>query len=226
MVMTNEAMPESIEQPFAARGAGAIFHIKSTDQYMFFLRDDKETIPFPNMVDIIGGHMDPGETPGETAMREFGEELEDNKTGEPFQPDNITHFKTWVDDRNVEQNIFVCELEEVPNLKMNEGQGLVFLSRDDLATTDFAFNYKDVVLEYARDVELIQKGWEILKGEDADKVWPGAVRVEQDTNYREIAQGGEHFFAVTAEGKKVEILNGFLYDPDDGLGGILGTQLE
>ncbi len=69
------------------RGAGVIFYIVATDQFMFFLRDDKDSIPFPNMVDILGGHMDEGENdPKVTALRELAEELEDTTTGEPFQP--------------------------------------------------------------------------------------------------------------------------------------------
>lgn len=151
--MTHEAKSGSIEEPLRGRGAGAIFYIRSTDQFMFFLRDDKDSIPFPNMVDIIGGHMEEGETPEEAAMREFAEELEYVDTGEAFQPDEITLFDRWVDERNVEQNIFGCILEEKPNLRTNEGQGLVFLSRDELATTNFAFGYNDVVQRYAASVQ-------------------------------------------------------------------------
>lgn len=150
--MTTEAKTGSIELPTNGGGAGAIFHIKSTDQFMFFLRDEKDWIPFPGMIDIIGGHMDPGETPEQTAMREFAEELEDKETGEPWQPAEMTPFRQWVDDRDVQQNIFGCELEAMPNIRTNEGQGLVFLNRDELATTDFAFNYREVVLAYAATV--------------------------------------------------------------------------
>lgn len=53
---------------------------------MFLLRDDKPFIPYPNMIDIIGGHMDPGETPLETTMRELSEELIEAETGAPMRP--------------------------------------------------------------------------------------------------------------------------------------------
>ncbi len=119
---------------------------------MFFLRDDKDWIPFPNMIDIIGGHMENGETPEQAAMREFGEELEDTESGEPFQPTGLTHFTTYRDGRNVEQNIFGCELETRPNLTLKEGQNLVFIPRAELAQIDFAFNYNRVVQDYAQTV--------------------------------------------------------------------------
>ena len=151
---SNEVKSESIEQPpIKARGAGAIFHVLDTDKFMFFLRDNKEWIPFPNMIDIIGGHLEEGETPEEAAMREFAEELDDLDTGRPFSPRNITPFQRYVDDRNVEQNIFGCELATTPNLVLKEGQKLVFLSRDELATTEFAFHYNDVIREYAEAVK-------------------------------------------------------------------------
>ncbi len=149
---SGEVKDESVEVPLKGRGAGAIFHIKDTDQFMFFLRDDKDWIPYPNMVDIIGGHAEDGETAEEAALREFREELDELDTGEPFQPPEITLFQRWVDDRNVEQNIFGCELETMPNLHLKEGQRLLFLSREELATTEFAFHYNQVVQEYAASV--------------------------------------------------------------------------
>src|SRR5688500_13666695 len=139
---------------FKARGAGVIFYIVATDQFMFFLRDDKDTIPFPNMVDILGGHMEEGEEdPRQTALRELAEELEDAASGKPFQPTGLSHFKTWVDERNVEQTVFGCELKEKPHLRLKEGQRLVFLGRDELATIDFAFGFGEVVQEYAASVK-------------------------------------------------------------------------
>jgi 8-oxo-dGTP diphosphatase len=140
--------PEAREPLLKSRGAGAIFHIRPTDQFMFFLRDDKPGISCPNMIDIIGGHMEEGETPEQAALREIGEELVDNSTGQPFQPGTIEHFKTFVDDRPGEHNIFGCELDYVPDIHTEEGQGLVFLSREQALATDFAYEYSDVVREF------------------------------------------------------------------------------
>jgi len=143
-----------IETPYARRGAGTIFYIRETDQFMFFLRDEKDTIPFPGMVDIMGGRMeeDIDATPLDTALRELTEELDDLDTGEPFQPSGLTLFQQWVDERGTQHNIFGCVLEYMPNLRLNEGQRLVFLGRDELRTTGFAFNYNDVAQAYAESV--------------------------------------------------------------------------
>lgn len=142
----------SIERAPQSRGAGAIFHIRDTDQFMFFLRDDKDWIPYPNMVDVIGGHLEGDESAEEGAMREFGEELEYADTGKPFQPAGLMLFRKWIDERNVEQNIFGCELPTLPKLTLKEGQSLVVLTREQLETIDFAFNYNGVVRSYAASV--------------------------------------------------------------------------
>ena len=152
-----EPKSESIETPRRIGGAGAIFYIQDEDAFMFFLRDkaeDKPTIPYPGMIDIIGGHMNNGETAYQTALREFGEELFDATTDEPFQPEGLSEqtFRTYIDPRGVEQNIFGFVFKTRPNLVIKEGQGLVFVPRDQLAETEFAYNYQDVILEYAATV--------------------------------------------------------------------------
>ena len=119
---------------------------------MFSLRDNKPEIPFPNMPDILGGHMEEGETPEKTARRELAEELEHTDTGEPFQPSDIKHFKSYVDERGFGQHIFTCQLKTTPNLHLKEGQRLVFFDRDALYATDFAFNFGPVIREYAETI--------------------------------------------------------------------------
>jgi len=42
---------------------------------LLYLRDDKATIPFPNHWDLIGGHLEPGETPELALVREVKEEI-------------------------------------------------------------------------------------------------------------------------------------------------------
>lgn len=136
----------------AVRGVGVIFYIRQTNQFMFYLRDNKDSIPCPNMVSLLGGHMETDETAEETAIRELNEELDDVDTGRPFHPGIITQFRTYIDKRGVEQNIFGCILDNAPNLHLNEGQRLILLRRDELPSTTFAFDFNQVVQDFAQSV--------------------------------------------------------------------------
>ena len=142
---TNAAHP-------AVRGVGVIFFIKQTNQFMFYLRDNKDSIPDPNMVSLLGGHMEAGEGAEETVIRELDEELDNLGTSRPFRPSPLTHFRTYIDGRGTEQNIFGCILETVPNLRPNEGQRLIFLNRDEVPSTIFAFGFSQVIQDFAQSV--------------------------------------------------------------------------
>lgn len=68
--------------------------------------------------------------------------------------------------------------------------------------------------------------WEIVEGEEATKMWPGATRIEKDITYPELVPGGQHYFIFREGESTLEVLNGYLYDPSDATGGQIGTPLE
>ena len=52
-----------------------IFLFDRDNRLVIYLRDDKPDIPFPNHWDLIGGHVEAGETPEQALVRETKEEI-------------------------------------------------------------------------------------------------------------------------------------------------------
>lgn len=132
------------------RGCGIIFYHPRKDAVLVFRRDDAEGIPFPNMLDLLGGHVEEGETPQEAAVREMAEELVDLRTGRGFVPTRMCPFHRYLDVRGCEQNIFVAQADfEIADLHLLEGRELVWLSRGDVVG-DFrmAFGFEDVLRRF------------------------------------------------------------------------------
>lgn len=114
---------------------------------LLFRRDDKPNIKFPNCVDILGGHVEEGETPKETIIREMAEELDDLRTGRPFELKDYHYFKVYVDAWDTEQHIFWKEADfDIQDIGLKEGQGLVWLTEKEIPATNFAFDF-DLVVE-------------------------------------------------------------------------------
>ncbi len=44
-------------------------------EVLIFLRDNTQEIPYPNMWDVLGGHVELDETPKECIIREMKEEI-------------------------------------------------------------------------------------------------------------------------------------------------------
>ena len=93
------------------RGCGVLFYDPIGQRILCFLRDNKPGIPFPNHVDLIGGHVEEGETPEEAARREIAEEMLDLRTGKPFVLDGHALFDVYIDERDTEHHIFYKEAD-------------------------------------------------------------------------------------------------------------------
>jgi 8-oxo-dGTP diphosphatase len=71
------------------KGASIIF-VNDKSQILLFLRDDKPGIPYPNMWDIPGGHVEDGQTPEQCIVREMKEEMD--LTLEQFELCSVMEF--------------------------------------------------------------------------------------------------------------------------------------
>lgn len=118
-------------------------------ELLLYLRDNKPGIPFPNHWDLIGGHLEDGETPGEALVREVKEELNiDLKeytfykkytclTGDAYQ--NIKYIYTG------KINLPIDEIT------LLEGVRPQYFSREEIPGVKFANILKKIVMEYIND---------------------------------------------------------------------------
>lgn len=122
------------------RAVGIIFEdFKS--EYLFLLRDNKNTIPFPNQWDMLGGAVESDESFEEAITREMKEELElDLKGFELFKVYN------WPDR---DEAIFYKKINlDIDSINLHEGQKLKYFSKDELLKIDLAFQFNQVMRDF------------------------------------------------------------------------------
>ena len=121
-------------------GTSIIFH-NSRQEVLLVLRDDIPTIVCPNMWDLLGGHVDIGETPTECIVREMLEEIEVNVEG-------CELFKVYEFSDRTEQ-VFIKSAEfDVERLILHEGQMLRWFSREETEETELAYKFNEVVKDF------------------------------------------------------------------------------
>lgn len=127
------------------KGSGIIF-LNSNNEVLLLLRDNKETIPFPNMWDIPGGNIENDENPEETVRREMIEEMGIKDLGE------ISLFKIFTSE-NLTDYIFWKRLDINPaEIELKEGQRIEYFNLDRIRKTKLAFNYNKVLEEFFKEI--------------------------------------------------------------------------
>jgi 8-oxo-dGTP diphosphatase len=116
-------------------------------KFLIYLRDNKETIPFPNHWDLFGGHIEDGETPEVALRRELQEEIR-------VTPTQVRFLRTYVanegDARPNTKHVFVVSIEErAADLTLYEGQELRGIDITDHHQFKFANILGRIVAEYA-----------------------------------------------------------------------------
>lgn len=124
----------------------AIIFENDKGEFLLYLRDNKPTIPFPNHWDLIGGHVEEGETPEQALVREvkeeLGLELRDYKfyrrfeclTGDAYE--NIKYIYTGRINIPIEE------------ITLYEGVRPQYFSREEIPNVKFANILKEIVMDY------------------------------------------------------------------------------
>ena len=122
-------------------GAGIIF-LNRNNEVLLLLRDNNQSIPYPNMWDIPGGKVEKNEIPEETVKREMKEEMEISDLGE------IKLFNIFTSE-NLTDYIFWKRFDIIPeDIKLQEGQKIKYFNREQIRDMKLAFNYNEVLEKF------------------------------------------------------------------------------
>jgi len=122
----------------------SIAMLNSKDDVLLFLRDNVPQIRFPNMWDLPGGIVEPGETPDQTIRREMMEEIE-------LKLKNPILFKRYVLPDRIE-NMFWQRVDiDIDKTVLHEGQELQWFSEKQLKDMDkasLAFGFQTLLMDF------------------------------------------------------------------------------
>jgi 8-oxo-dGTP diphosphatase len=119
------------------KGCSIIF-INHRDEILLFLRDDSPLIPYPNMWDVPGGHVEKGETPEQCIVREMKEEMDLDLEG--FHLFSRTEF----DDR-MEYAFWKRADLNIHKIRLMEGQRLKWFTGPEAMETRLAYGFNEII---------------------------------------------------------------------------------
>lgn len=122
------------------KGTSIIFY-NEKNCLLLFLRDDKPGLPYANMWDIPGGHVEKGESPDECIVREMKEEIGVD-IGVPYL------FNVYDFDVRIEY-VYVSQCQyQIENLSLTEGQALRWFSEKEISETELAYGFNQVADDF------------------------------------------------------------------------------
>jgi 8-oxo-dGTP diphosphatase len=127
----------------------AIIFENDNREILLYLRDNNPDIPFPDYWDLIGGHLEEGETPEEALVREVKEELNiDLKDYTFYKEYECLTGDAYENIKYIYTGRINLTIEEITLL---EGVRPQFFSREEIPYVKFANILKSIVMEYMND---------------------------------------------------------------------------
>src|SRR5512133_1998526 len=125
--------------------------IFENDNYgiLLYLRDNNPEIPFPNHWDLIGGHVEKGETPEEALVREVKEELDiDLREYAFYKKYECLTGDAYENIKYIYYGRINLPIEEITLL---EGVYPKYFKREEIPNVKFANILKSIVMDYIAD---------------------------------------------------------------------------
>src|SRR5664280_909307 len=130
----------------------AIILENDNGEFLLYLRDNKPTIPFPDHWDLIGGHVEEGETPEQALVREVKEELDiDLKEYTFYRKYECLTGDAYENIKYIYTGRINIPIEKITLL---EGVRPQYFSREEIPDIKFANILKSIVMNYIADSDL------------------------------------------------------------------------
>ena len=124
------------------KGASIIF-VNDKKQILLFLRDNLPNLPYPNMWDIPGGHVEKFESPEQCIIREMKEEI--NLILDDFELFSEIEFEDRIEYTFWAKADFVAD-----ELELTEGQKLKWFTEEEAKQTQLAYGFNEIVEKFYR----------------------------------------------------------------------------
>lgn len=127
----------------------AIIFENEKGEILLYLRDNKPGIPFPDHWDLIGGHVEEGETPEEGLIREVKEELDLTLTDYTF----YRRYECFTGDAYENIKFIYSGKLNIPieEITLLEGVKPQFFTKEEIPSVKFANILKSIVMDYIHD---------------------------------------------------------------------------
>jgi 8-oxo-dGTP diphosphatase len=127
----------------------AIIFENDKGELLFYLRDNKPGIPFPQHWDLFGGHIEDGETPEEALIREVKEELNYNlKDFKFFREYKCLKGDAYPNIKYIFSGKFNMPVEEITLLECEYPK---YFTKKEIPGMKFANILKSIVLDYLNE---------------------------------------------------------------------------
>ena len=120
------------------RKGSSIIFFNDTEQILLFLRDNKPDLPYPNMWDVPGGHVEENEHPEKCIIREMKEEIDLDL----YEFDLFS--KIEFEDR-IEYTFWARADFDIDEIELTEGQKLKWFTKDEAKQTQLAYGFNQIV---------------------------------------------------------------------------------